>query len=116
MTKEVEVIHEDDKGVIDDGMTHFFKRPFTFEGKEYKHLDLKMDQVTGGGLERAEIQFSKDLPELSAQTPLKELSKPFLVYFIAEATRLPIEFFKEMPAVEYSAITRRAQTFLLSGE
>lgn len=120
MTKEnnLKVINkqDDENMILEDKNTHFFRKPFEFEGQKYEKIKMDLDGLTGEAIERAETSFTIDSPQQSAQTPLKELSKPFLAYLVAESADVPIEFVRSLPAAEYAKVTTRVQTFLLSGE
>lgn len=93
-----------------------FNKPFNFEGKEYKEIELNLESLTGHDLEKAESQFINMNPQMATQTPLKEMSKGFQAIVAAMAAKQPIEFIRALPMNEYAKVTSRVMVFLLKGE
>ena len=92
------------------------KRPIQFDGKEVKDLTLDLYGLTGIDIEKAEIQFIANNPQMAAQTPLKEMSKGFLAIVAAMAAKKPVEFIRALSATDYANVTTRVQIFLIQGE
>jgi hypothetical protein len=74
-----------------------FNKPFTFEGKEYKSVDL-----TGiNDLSTADLITAQSRMERSGtQSILPELNYLYICIICSLATKLPEEFFKALPAKE----------------
>lgn len=93
-------------------MKHIFAKPYTFEGKEYKEIELDLDSLTGNDYLLAERQFGEHFN--NKVTPLPELSKEYQMIIAARASNQPLEFYMQMPIKEVSKITIKIQNFLLS--
>lgn len=103
--------------VFDEGSDYVkFKKPFHFEGVDYDGVALNLQGLTGAAIEESEVTFVNLNPQIAAQTPLKEMSKGFLAIVASKAAKKPLEFFKALPAAEYSKVTTKVQVFLMSGE
>ena len=85
-----------------------FKKPFTFEGKEYKELSLEgLEKLTGQDLmavDRAMRKKSNDF--------MVELSIDYSIMIAVRATGLSIEFFKALPMRETKAVRNKVRSFL----
>ncbi|MCD5324778.1 MULTISPECIES: phage tail assembly protein [Pontibacillus] len=92
------------------------KKPITFNNQEYRTLKLDLDKLTGQDIEDAELQYTVRNPDLSAQTPMKDLSKGFQAIVAAKAAGLPVDVIKSMSASDYGKVTRMVQVFLLKGD
>ena len=109
ITVEPEVIEMVDENLIK------LNKAITFDGKLLKEVMLDLDNLTGEDIEKAEVQFVIDNPEIAAQTPLKEMSKGFLSIMAAKACKKPVEFMRMLSAPDFSKITTRVQIFLMRG-
>lgn len=70
-----------------------FKRSYTFEGKEYKEIDLSGAQdLTGAQYCKIERNFERG-GNFSA---LKELNTSYIFMIASEVTGLPLEFFNNL--------------------
>ena len=68
-----------------------FAHPYTFEGKEYDGVDLSaLDNMTTAQL----IQCDRIFESSGSVSALKELNVEYACIVAAEATGLPVEFFK----------------------
>lgn len=86
-------------------------KEYTFEGKSYKSIDLDLDSLTGADLEAAEqavVATSGAFATLIAET-----SKPFQIAVAARAAKLPVEFFRSLPANDCTKVTLAVSNFLL---
>lgn len=71
-----------------------FAHPYTFEGKEYDGVDLSaLDNMTTEQL----IQCDRIFESSGSVSALKELNVEYACIVAAEATGLPVEFFKGLP-------------------
>lgn len=74
-----------------------FAKPFTFEGKEYKSVDLSgIDELSTADL----IQAQSRMERSGTQSVLPELNYLYICIICSLATKLPEEFFKALPAKE----------------
>lgn len=78
-----------------------FKKPITFENKEYKSIDLSgLEDLTGAQLCEAYRKFTKN----KNQSFTPELTPAFAAIVAAMVTDHPIEFFYQMPAKHLNKI------------
>lgn len=80
-----------------------FKKPVKFEGKEYNSVDLsKLEDWTCDDLVNVAKKFDKatggDISPMTAI--LRESDLAYCQFVAAEASGMPIEFFKQLPARE----------------
>ncbi len=85
-----------------------FRTPFTFEGKEYKEVDLSgMEKLSGADIEDIEEMLSS-----GGKNPITfEFTVGGAFAIAAKVTGLPEEFFKQMPALEAVRIKNTVLTF-----
>lgn len=84
-----------------------------FEDKEYKEVDLSgLENLTAEALCRADNRMSR----MGIVAPVKEMNYEFCTIIAAEATELPVEFFKALPAKDFSRIARAISAFFLGAE
>ncbi len=107
--EKVEVIASSEKYIK-------FVKPTIFDNQTYDGISLNLNGLTGADLEKAEIQFINENPQIAAQTPLKEMSKGFLALVAAIAAKKPVEFFRKLSAADYAKVTTTVMTFLMSGD
>lgn len=87
-----------------------FRKPFTFEGKEYKELTLDLDSLTGKDIINASTEAR--LLEQENFSLVLELSKAFQAVIAAKAAKVPVEMLLSLPAKEFSNITLLVENFL----
>lgn len=87
-----------------------FKRPYTFEGKEYTEIDLSgIEELNATDL----IQTQKMLSDKAIGTMVPELNYEYNFMLAAKATKLPMEFFYGLPGqAAVSVKTMVSQYFL----
>ena len=99
---------EINKKLLGEGVITF-AHPYTFEGKEYDGVDLSaLDNMTTEQLIQCDRIF-----ESSA---LKELNVEYACIVAAEATGLPVEFFKGLPAREGARIKTKVGGYFFGSE
>lgn len=91
-------------------MQHVFKKPYEFEEKEYKEINIDLDSLTGEDVDAVKTQFSA----AGKFAALPTTDYEFCNMLAARAAKLPIEFFKGLPAKEYCAIGQAVSNFLLT--
>lgn len=80
----------DDKKIV-------FNKPYTFEGKEYKEIDVSgIDDLTTANL----IEAQRRMERSGTQSVLPELNYFYICIVCSLATKLPEEFFEGLPAKE----------------
>lgn len=91
-----------------------FKKPYHFEGKEYTEIDLSgMEDLTGADM----IAVNKIMPRASARLEIMpEVTVEYACYFAARATRLPVEFFMNLPTRESMKVKTRVMGFLFGSD
>lgn len=91
-------------------MIYTLSKPFTFEGKEYTEIEFDLDSLKGADIKAAKRKFNKDgnfaaIPAADAE---------FCTILLQKLTKLPFEFFDEMPAGDFCTLTQTVTNFLLS--
>ena len=87
-----------------------FSKPYTFEGTEYKEIDLSgLEDLTSEDLENADSQFSMS----GKFDAMRESSTAYCMLLSATATKKPIEFFKKLGAKDTVKIKMVVSNFLL---
>ena len=86
-----------------------FKAPFTFEGKEFKSIELDLDSLKGRDITDTQRQYTAEgnFSAVPATDP------EFCKRIAAVAASQPIEFFEELPAPDFVKVTTSVQNFLL---
>jgi hypothetical protein len=88
-----------------------FKKPFKWEDKEYKTIDLAgMEDLTGRQL----CDIHKAFDALGIASALKEQSPEFACIVANTVTKIPVEFFKELPAKELNKVKNKVFTYFFS--
>lgn len=93
-----------------------FVKPLVFEGETFNGISLDFESLTGNDIEKAEMQFISENPQIAAQTPLKEMSKSFLAIIAAKAAKKPVQLIRSLSAPDYSKVTTTTMAFLMKGE
>lgn len=90
-------------------MKHIFDKPFNFEGKEYKEVDIPLDGLTGQDISAAKREWAGS----GNFSPVPAADSDFCAAVAARATKLPVDFFYALPAKEYTKLTQAVSNFLL---
>ena len=88
-----------------------FSKPYNFEGKEYKDLEIDFDAITGREVSQAKRDFFR--AGNFASSNVLQADVDFCVYLAAKAAKLPIEFMEGLPAKDYLAVSTMTASFLL---
>ncbi|MBE0470514.1 MAG: phage tail assembly protein [Methyloprofundus sp.] len=91
-------------------MKHEFDKPVKFEEKEYKHIDLNLDSLTGKDMSVIKRQWAGE----GNFSPVPAADMTFCEYVAAHASKMPQEFFEALPAKEYMKVTQAVSNFLLT--
>jgi len=108
-----EQIEASEEGMADGGYTHHFKKPFFWEGKEYRTLHFAFESLTG----RDMVNIEKEISLTEGVTVLAPaMSTPFLLSMAARACGLGADVLNAMPISDANKIASKARSFLLSAE
>lgn len=86
-----------------------FRKPYKFEEKEYKEVEVNVDALTGEDMMIVKKEFS----DSGNFVMVPATDWDFCVRVAARASKLPIEFFLRMPAPEYCRLATAVSNFLL---
>ena len=91
-------------------MKHVFAEPFEFEGKTYEEIDIALESLKCSDMSAVKKQFAAQ----GEFSPMPAADSDYCMLIAARAAKMPIEFFNEMPAPEYYAISQAVGSFLIS--
>lgn len=91
-------------------MKYEFSHPYSFEGKEYKEIELNFDGMNGTDVEAVLMQIEIAIKNNPQSFPVSTTWK----FYAARAGKLPIEFFTKLPAKEYLKLSGITNSFLES--
>lgn len=95
----------------EEGMVIKFKKPYSFEGKEYTEIDLSgMDDLTGADM----IAVNKIMKRNGGGgiDVMPEVSLEYACVLASKAAKLPVEFFTGLPPREAMKVKNRVMGFL----
>ena len=93
-------------------MKHKFKKPFKFEDKEYKELELNLEGLTGSELQAVERELAfSGMAVMNVST-----SQTACLYLAAKAAKIPSELIMALPIAEATEVSMKVQHFLLGLE
>ena len=85
------------------------KKPFAFEGTEYKELDLNgLEDLTAADLMKAH----KEYKAAEGTSALPEMEYGYIFRLAAMAAELPLELFLELPAPDAVQVKVTVSNFL----
>lgn len=90
-------------------MKHIFNKPFTFEGQEYKELDLNLEGLTGDDL----ISVERELTVTGTVVVTLQTSQAACLLIASRAAKVPSELIRALPLNEASKLAMAIQGFLL---
>lgn len=95
------------------GYTHRFKKPFVWEGKEFKVLHFDFGSLTGKDM----MSIEKEISITEGMTILSPgMSGVFVLYMAAKAAGIGYDALMGMPINEVNTIRTKARNFLLASE
>lgn len=89
-------------------MKHIFSKPYEFEGKTFKEIEVDLDSLKGSDISAAKREFVAN----GNYSPLPSTDSDFCAILLARLAKQPREFFDGMPARDYCALTQRVSNFL----
>lgn len=122
--KEMMVTEQEERKVPDrveademeDGLVISLRKPYLFEGKTYTEIDLiGMEELTGEDMIAINKIMQRTSPGAGADV-MPEVSMEYACYFAAKAAKLPVEFFKMLPAREMLRVKNRVMGFLFGSD
>lgn len=86
-----------------------FKKPFEFDGEEFKEITLDLDSLKGRDITETQRQYTAEgnFSAVPATDP------EFCKRIAALAAGQTLEFFEELPAPDFVKVTTSVQNFLL---
>lgn len=86
-----------------------FRKPFTFEGKEYTEIKLDLDALSGKDVIDAEAEARA----MGVRAIMLESAKAYQAIIAAKAAGVSVDLIQALPAKEFSSVTGEVQSFLL---
>lgn len=87
-----------------------FKEPYEFEGKQYEQIEIDLSGLKGADISAAKKAWSSE----GNFAVLPTLDYDFCAQLLARVSKQPIEFYTEMCARDYCALTQQVSNFLMS--
>ena len=93
---------------------HKFKKPFVFEGKEYKELHFDFDRLTG----EDSLNIEAELQAKGIGVLVPAFSGHYLIRMAARACeeKIGTDTFQKMPLKDFVQIRTKARNFLMESE
>lgn len=107
VTEELAPIEDDEE----DSLIITLKKPYTFEGKDYTEIDLSgLENLNASDM----IKVNKRMNRASGGSSelLPEFSLEYALYLASIATKLPVEFFLNLPPRVALKVKTRVTGFL----
>jgi hypothetical protein len=86
-------------------------KPFKFEDRELKEIDLDLDNASGSTLRRADMAMQR----MKHIAPFKQNDSVYCGIIAAIVTKIPFEVLEELPLADYNNIVMVVANFLLGG-
>lgn len=93
----------------DSNLVIELKKPYVFEGEEFKVIDLSAIEDLDG---LAFIDVKRQYQKAGGFSTVISTDPEYCHMLAARATKQPIEFFTSMPANLYNKVTMRVMSFL----
>lgn len=115
--ENVEVMQETENNVVElekkrdktTSYNHVFKKPFKWEGIEYKEIEFDFGGLTGNDALSIETEM-----EQNNEYPLApEVSKSYQLRMAARAGNVPSDLIAALPFQDFNRITNAARNFLV---
>lgn len=112
--KELEMAKADAAENATDVFTHKFKRPFEYNGKEYKSLTFEFDTLTGADT----LKIERELARKGTAILVPEFNAEYLAHMasVACTDEIGVDAFDYMSLRDFNAIRGAARRFLLNVE
>lgn len=108
MENQTNVVNETTK---EEGVyTHSFKKPYIYEGKEYKEMIFRFRDLKGEDM----IDIENEMQSMNEYALAPEISTSFLSKMAAKAARVGSDVITNLPIGEFAKIKNAARDFLVS--
>jgi hypothetical protein len=101
---------------IDSGLTytHKFRKPFEYDGKQYREMTFDWVSLTG----EDGLSIENEMQQLGKPVVVPTFSGEYLIRLAAKACteKIGSDAFKQMPISDYNKIRNAARSFLLKSE
>ena len=91
-------------------MEYVFLEPYKFEDKEYKSIELSVENIKGYDIAAVKRQWTA----VGYQAPVPALDSEFCAMVAARVSKQPLEFFENLPSKDYIGLTLRVSNFLMA--
>lgn len=88
-------------------MKYELSKPYEFEGKVYEEIELDLESLKGSDMSAVKKQFTA----MGHRSMAPVFDADYCALVAARASKLPIEFFNEMPAKDYVEVTATVTNF-----
>lgn len=92
-------------------MKYTFNPPYVFEGDTFEKIECDLDSLKGSDIAAVKRQFA----QMGNFAAVPSADSEFCALILARLCKQPLEFFNEMPARDYCALTQEVSNFLLIG-
>lgn len=90
-------------------MKHEFAKAYEFDGKTFESIEFDLSNLKGSDVSAAKKEFAA----MGNYSPLPATDSDFCALLLCRLTKQPLEFFLELPAPEYCALTQKVSNFLI---
>lgn len=98
----------------EDSLIVKFRKPFKFEGQEYKEIDLSgLDDLTAQDMVSVDRILKRHSSGIDV---MPEVSMEYALNLAAKAAKQPIEFFQALPPREAMKVKNRIMGFLFGSD
>lgn len=87
-----------------------FNKPYNFEGKDYESISFDLESLKGSDIAAAKREFAAT-GNFSA---VPAADSEFCALVLSRCCKQPKEFFDNLPAKDYCALTQQVTNFLLA--
>lgn len=85
-----------------------FSKTIHFEEKEIKEIEFDLESLSGDDVEAVKKEFTA----AGNYAPVPSSDSTFCIMLLARAAKMPIEFFKILPAKDYLKLAQEVSNFL----
>lgn len=111
---ELEIAKQDAAENVDGIYVHEFRKPFMYDGKEYKKLTFEFDDLTGGDT----LAIERELTRKGITVIVPEFNGDYLAAMASRACtdEIGTDAFEHMSLRDFNAIRTAGRRFLLNLE
>ncbi len=98
----------------EDSLILKFKKPYKFEGKEYTEIDLSgLEDLSAADMIAVNKYMDRTATGIQV---MPEVSLEYACVLASKATKMPIEFFTDLPPKQAIKVKNRVMGFLFGAE